>query len=480
MINKIFKRYTAFPPAVKAAIWFTIASFFQKGISFITVPIFTRLLSVEQYGQVVVFQSWLSIITIFATLSLWAGVFNNGMVKYENDRETFISALQGLSTTLTAVCLIIYLLFLDFWNSIFGLPTFLVLVMFTQLIVAPALSYWSAKQRFDYQYKKLIIITLAMSIASPLFGVFAVLATEDKGVARILSVALVQIGVCSVFYIYNATKGKQFFHRNYWKYALGFNLPLIPHYLSGVVLNQSDKIMIDQFSGTDKAGIYSVAYSAAMLLTILITSVNSSFTPWTYKKLKNKCYSEIEDISKFLLALIGGLILILVAFAPEIVGVLAPVEYYEAIWVIPPIAVSVFFIFLYSMFANIEFYFEENKFIMVASIIGAGLNILLNFFLIPIFGYIAAGFTTLFCYIVFSFSHYIFMRKVCKKHINGEKIYNFGFIVVFSLGMILTSMLLMTVYSYVVIRYLVILIIFLTAVICRKHIGSKIKQIREK
>lgn len=478
-MNNIVKKYKKLPTSIKATFWFVIASFLQKGISFITVPIFTRLLTAEQYGQVSIYQSWLSIIIIFATLSLWGGVFNNGMLKFEDDRDKFISSIQGLSTIVTILFFIVYLIFHDFFNSVIGFSTPLILVMFAQLLVIPALNYWMAKQRFDYKYKKLVLITILMSIITPLLGVLAVFSTEDKGIARILSAALVQICVGIIFYIFNMAKGKVFFHKKYWKFALGFNLPLVPHYLSGIILNQSDKIMIDKFSGTDKAGIYSLAYSVAMLLTILITSINNSFIPWTYKRIKERKYSDVGDISKFILLIIGVTILFLVALAPEVVKILAPDEYSEAIWVIPPIAVSVYFIFLYTLFANIEFYFEETNFIMIASIIGAALNIILNFLFIPVFGYFAAGFTTLFCYIIFSFAHYYFMKKVCKKYINGESIYNIRFIILLSSGLILSSMLLMIIYNYAIIRYLLICFTGIVLIILRKSIYKKIKIIRK-
>ena len=76
--------------------------------------------------------------------------------------------------------------------------------------------------------------------------------------------------------------------------------------------------------------------------------------------------------------------------APEVISFMAPNRVLRAIWIIPPVASSVFFMFLYNLFANIEFYFEENKFIMVASVLGALLNIGLNYYLIPLFGYIVA------------------------------------------------------------------------------------------
>lgn len=475
----LVRKYKKIPRPVKASLWFTISSILQKGISFITVPIFTRLLTPDQYGLFNVFNSWLSMITIFATLSLASGVFNNGMIRFEHDRDRFTSSMQSLATTSTFIFFVIYLLFRNFWNEIIGLPTLLVLVMFAEIFFTPALGFWSARQRFDYKYGKLVLLTLCISIANPVIGIIAVMATENKGVARILSAALVQICVCGVIYIYNLVKGKQFFQKVYWRYALAFNIPLIPHYLSGTVLSQADRIMINNLSGTDKAGIYSVAYSVAMLMTIVRTSINNSLIPWTYRKLKDQKYSDIGPIANFILVIIGGMVLALIAFAPEVVRILAPEEYYEAIWVIPPVATSVFFMSLYGLFANIEFYFEENIFIMAASIMGAILNIGLNFWLIPIFGYLAAGYTTLVCYVVFCFSHYFFMRKVCKKHISkGIRIYNVKFIILSSVGMLLASALLMTVYNHVLIRYLLVSIIVFVGLVNKNVIIAKLNLIK--
>ena len=71
----------------KAALWFTICSFLQKGISFITVPIFTRLMSTEEYGTYTVYLSWLQILTIMTSLYLFNGVYDNAMAKYEKQRD---------------------------------------------------------------------------------------------------------------------------------------------------------------------------------------------------------------------------------------------------------------------------------------------------------------------------------------------------------------------------------------------------------
>ena len=64
----------------------------------ITTPIFTRLLTTQEYGEFNVFNSWLSIVTVFVTLNLYNGVFTRGLVKYEEDRDRYASALQGMCT----------------------------------------------------------------------------------------------------------------------------------------------------------------------------------------------------------------------------------------------------------------------------------------------------------------------------------------------------------------------------------------------
>lgn len=479
-MKRFLKYYSNLPAPAKASLWFIITSLIQKGVTVVTIPIFTRLLTPEQFGIFNLYQAWLSIILIIATLNLAAGVFNNGMVKYEQDREGFTSSLVGLSTALTVVFLFIYLLFKEFWNELFSLPTEVMIVMFAQILANAAFSLWAIRQRFDYKYKMLFVVTAIVAISNPLLGILAVMSAEDKGIARIYSIAIVQILVYSIIYIYLIMKGKKFFNKTYWKYALLFNLPLLPHYLSAVVLGHSDRIMINEFVGTDAVGIYSVAYSLAMFMTVLSGSINSSLLPWTYKKMKDESYAEVGKISNVVLVMVGVSVIVLIAFAPELIQIFAPPEYFEAIWVVPPVAVSVYFIFLYTLYANIQFYFEKRKFIMIASSIGALLNIILNYLLIPIFGYLAAGYSTLVCYIVFSLAHFYFMRKVVKAEISNEPIYNNRFFFLFSLVVVVVSALFMSLYELTIVRYVAILAVLLLIFLKRKEVVKTIQPLLKK
>ena len=79
MIRKLLGKYNSLSVQIRATIWFFVCSVLQRGISVITTPIFTRLLSTEEYGQFSVFNSWLSIAQIIVTLQLSAGVYREGI-----------------------------------------------------------------------------------------------------------------------------------------------------------------------------------------------------------------------------------------------------------------------------------------------------------------------------------------------------------------------------------------------------------------
>ncbi len=479
-MKKLIQKYKLMPVAAKCSLWFAFSGFFQKGISLITTPLFTRILTTEQYGQFSVFQSWYQIISIFATLNLAYGVFNNGMTKYPDDRDKYVSSMQGLSSVVTLLLLGIYLPFREQINELTGLSTLLMLTLFAECLAAPALAFWSARQRYEFKYIALVSVTIGITVISPVIGLLSVSLAEEKGVARILSAAVVNVCVGLFFYILNVSKGKKLFSKDYWAFALKFNIPLIPHYLSTIALAQSDRVMIERFVGESAVAIYSVAYTFSLVMNIVLSSINSSYVPWTYQKLKQADVESINKTTSFLILGFAGFSILPVLIAPEFMMIIAPPEYSEGVWVIPPVSASVFFMFLYHMFANIEFYFEKNKLIMIASVVTAITNIVLNALFIPVFGYIAAAYTTLVCYILFAFAHFILMRKVSKTYLDVKSVYNDKLIFVIAIVYLGCIALAMSLYKLVIIRYLILLVVFAIFVIKRERVINILKKIKSK
>lgn len=476
--GKAIKKYKNAPVPVKASFWFMVSSVLQKGVSVITTPIFTRLLSSAEYGKFNVFTSWQGIITALVILTLPWGVFEQGLVKFYDERKTFTSSLLGLMTTLCAAGVIIYLLFQKLFNNVFSLSTPQMLSMFSLIWSSSVFSFWAMGERVDYRYRKLIILTLAVTIVKPIVGIIVVSTFQDKVTARIISLAVVEMVFFLTLFISMMLEGRIFFSRNTWKYAIGFNIPLIPHYLSQRLLNNADRIMIERMVNAEAAGIYSLAYSLALLMQMVNTSVRDTLSPWTYKKIKSDKVEDIPKVAYPAMAMVAVFNLLLIAFAPEIVRIFAPIEYYDAIWIIPPVTMSVYFMFLYFFFADFEFYFEKTKIMSVATVIGAILNIVLNYIFIRIFGYYAAGYTTLLCYILYAVLHYIFMSKICNKEFNGKKIYDVKIIIGISIAFMIVGFLITAFYAHIIIRYSFIALIVICIFIFRHKIENIIIEVR--
>ena len=419
ILKKIKSKYQLMPIPAKAAFWLTLCSLMQKGVSIITVPIFTRMLSTSEYGVVSVFVSWGNILILFTGLSLASGVFNTAMIRYEKEHNRVVSVLLGLSTTITFAFLLIYLAFSSFFNTLFGFSTGLMLLMILRLLLAPAFNLWMSQQRFEYNYMPFVIYTLCMTVAVPAIGYFWVLFSQDRGTARIVSMTVVECAFYAVLFIVIFFKGRSFFDKKIWWHSIKVNVPLIPHFLSGTILNQADRIMIAAMVSDSAAGKYSVAYSAATLIQIAISSINSSIIPWMYKRLKKDTTENISNIKQVTNTATFFMLLAIVVFtlfAPEFMAILATKEYSDAIVLFPPLTAGVFFMFVYNLFANIELYYEKSTYVTIASVIAAVANVILNYIFIPVFGYMIAGYTTLIGYIIYTLTHYYFTQKILKQN----------------------------------------------------------------
>ena len=128
MIGVIRKFKTA-SPAVKASMALLFANLILKGISLISGPIFTRIMSADQYGIVSTFQSWQSLLTVIVTLNLSQGVFNNGMLEFKENRDQFQFALVVITAVCTGLFFLIFEIFKTPLLNMFEIPPVMVYVM---------------------------------------------------------------------------------------------------------------------------------------------------------------------------------------------------------------------------------------------------------------------------------------------------------------------------------------------------------------
>lgn len=479
-MNKLIQKWKATPKPVKASLAYTICSILQKCLSFITLPLFTRLLTKAQYGQLTLYQSWQGIMSIFLTLNLAYGSFSTAMIKFDDDQEGYISSVEGICITLSLLFVVLYSLFGQVFNYFFELPPFFVYLTVFEILGTTSIQFWSGKKRFEYKYLSVVSVTLVMCILAPILAFLLIKCTPEKGYARITGYALINIVFGLYFLVLNIVRGKKTFNKRYWKYALEFNVPLIIYYLSQTIFNLSDRIMIGRFQGTDKAALYGVAYSLATVLTFVLNAVNNSYVPWFYGKIKEEKQTDNKSVSVYISLLIAILLSGVIWFAPEIILILAGNEYMESIYVIPPVAISMLLLFYSQLFISVEFYYEQKQKLAAASIASAISNIVLNLLLIKRFGYIAAAYTTLFSYILFVCFNCKSMKEVLNEQNVPDNMFNYKMLVLLFLVFCIISYAGVLLYRYLLVRIIITCVILLILYYYRKKVIVLFNTLKQK
>ncbi|MDO5435583.1 MAG: oligosaccharide flippase family protein [Clostridia bacterium] len=474
---KLLEKWRGLSAGVKASAAYFFAGVISLGMGYITTPVFTNMLSPEEFGQASAFLTWVQVLGIIAMFCLSYGVFNNGMVEHPEDRNGYTYSMLILSNLITLVFSAVLLLLYPVLKDLLKMDLRLVLLMCGLFLVQPAFNLWQTWQRYEYRYKAVIFFSLLLAVAAPVVSIIAVCAAPEgeRLYPRLFGMELTMIAIYAGFHLYLGIRNRFRVKTEYWKAAILFNLPLIPHYLSTYLLSSSDKLMIEHLVGDTAVAYYSVAHTTAAVVLVVWTAVNSSLLPYTYEKCKTEDFSAIDRFTRPILLLFGLCCTALILFAPEVVRIVSNEHYMEAVNVIPPIIGGLFFQVQYYIYANILYYYKKPAGVMAGSVTATVLNLVLNYVFIRKYGYAAAGYTTLISYIVQAVIDYIVMRRAV-----GRDIYNMKQILCMSAVMIVISLTGGLLYGMPAVRYGILLAMIVSAVVLRKRIAGIIRAVRKK
>lgn len=406
--------------AFKSGIWYTLSNFLVKSVGFITTPIFTRLLTHEEYGAYNNYTSWLSIVTIFVTLNLESTLIS-ARYDYEDEFDSYIFSILSLSTMCTFVWVLVTSVFNEKFSAFLGMESIYIKAMLLYLLFLPAINLFQARERYLFEYKKTVVTSITLAMSTALISVVLVKCMTNSLTGRILGAIIPTVIIGFFLYIFFIIKGKKI-KISYWKYAMPICLPYIPHLLSMTMLNSTDRVMITRFCGNEQTALYSLAYNCGTLVTLLMTSLNSAYAPWLGEKLSKNEYAEIRQFSKKYIFGFGFLAIGIMLVSPEVLLVLGGKSYIEAIYVLAPVAMGCVCQFLYTLFVNVEQFKKKTIGMAIASILAAVINIALNYIFIPKFGYVAAAYTTLVGYMCLLAMHMLMVHRIKLSEVYDNRI----------------------------------------------------------
>ena len=435
--------------AIKSGFWYILANLIVRGMTLITTPIFSRLLTHEQYGDYSNYLSWTNIAVILVSMRMEASLIS-AKFDFDNKLDEYNRSIVALTTVLTAVWVLVVNILSSLFTNLFGFGRMYTNLMLVYCLFHAIINIFQMNERYAYRYKKSVFVALLVAISTTVVSVLFVISMNDKLTGRVLGGVLpvTIIGIILLFLFFRNGKTVDV---HMWSYALKICIPYIPHLLSLQILNSVDRIMITRICGSADNALYTVAYTCGHMVTLLMTSMNSAFAPWLGDKLNEKAHDEIKRVTRYYILLFSGFAIVMMLLAPEILLVMGGRSYLEAKYVMTPVAMGCVCQFLYTLYVNVEQFKKKTIGMAVASVLAALLNYGLNAYFIPKYGYIAAAYTTLAGYVFLLFAHMMIIRKL-----GEQKTFDNKFIIGLMLVMCIFSVGVNFLYANQLLRYIVI------------------------
>jgi O-antigen/teichoic acid export membrane protein len=396
---------------VKSGSLYIFGNLFNKAVAFITVPIFTRLLTTEEYGIINIYTSWVNLMAVIVGLSLGNSI-RNAYVDMREELGEYISSIFTLAVVnFAAVCVVVALLA----NHI-SLPNeliwFCLMESFSNFIINAVVMRYVMEEE---AVKRTALLVLPNLLGAILSVVLISMLTQNKQYGRIIATCVVTSLFGIGLMLYYMIRYKTFFNKKFWMYALPISIPLVFHGISCNILGTSDRSVITYFCGAAAAGVYSLIYNLSMVSSVVISSAESVWLPRMTRSLQKQDYKTFNHEVLIYVYIVLFAFCGLLTFAPELILLLGGKEYLSGLTMIFPIVASSFVMFIYSIYVNIEYYYKKTRMIAIATVVAAALNLLLNFIFIPYFGVTAAAYTTLVSYFISFLLHSLNAKNVDKQ-----------------------------------------------------------------
>lgn len=401
---------------LSAGIGYTIGNYLLKGLGFITVPIFSRIMEVSDYGTYNTFLSYESMLYLFVGLALHSSI-KNAKYKYGDDKlNVYTSSITLIPLGISAFMLLSGNILFHFISKVIKIGRLEYSLLVIYCLCSSLLYIYQSRLIIEYKTNKYLWVSYFNAIVSIICSIFLIQSVfvEKKYLGRILGtvIPMVMIGVWILYNLYKESRPKV--ELNYWKFGLKISLPIIPHGIGQVILTSFDRIMITNILGATQAGLYSFAYTLYSIILVAGNSISSVFEPWAYEMISSGKVGVLKRRAAqytMLLAVISSGVMLI---APELVVILGSEKYLGSIPAISPIMFAGFFMMAYSLPATIEYYHEKTIYIALGTSAAAIINIVLNAVLIPQYGYVAAAYTTLISCALYFVFHCFVSHRIAK------------------------------------------------------------------
>lgn len=398
---------------VSAGIWYTVGNMLIKGINFLSLPLFSRLLNTEEFGIYNVFVSYEAILYVIIGMAIHSSI-RSANIKFKGNINEYTSSVSIIYLVNAMIMLFIALIFNKQLSKLLAFDKLIIVLLIFYSLGSALLSLYNNYISLEYSYKKYLLVSFLNSVGNVCISLVLILTIfkKKRDIGRIVgatsTICILAFFILCIMY----KKAKPKINKSYWKFAVKYSIPIVPHGISQVLLAQFDRIMIRSIVGNAAAGIYSLAGNIMLILTIITDSISTAWSTWFYDQISENRIESInkraKQLSFFFVVLTVGLLTI----SPELIIILGGKEYSAGQYVAIPMIVDAFILFIYNIIVSSEYYKNKTTYIMLGTMVAMVINLITNYVFISKYGFIAAAYTTLFSYMCYLILHIVISHKV--------------------------------------------------------------------
>lgn len=402
----------------KGSFVYGLGSLGQRFVGFLLIPIYTRFLTTADYGIVAVTASVGSILQCILGMELRGAVVRHYYDYCDSPREvreyvsTVFTFFLGVGLLIT-ICLTLF--GRPLFDAMFtGIPfqPYIRLTVWTALFVTSGSIVLSLYRAREQALRYVVLNGLEFLVS--LGGIIYFVAVLQQGaLGKIKGGFYAGLLFFVVFLVLTLREGTASFSVSKLKNALRFGLPLIPHALSAWVLAAADRFLLERMTSLSEVGLYNLGYQIGMVMSLIVTAVNFSWSPIFYDIASNRADAKVllSRVFTIYIVFISTLTVGVILFSREVILILAAEPFHGAYLVVPAVATGYLFQGLYFMSGMPIFYVKKTHVMPFLTGMAALLNIGLNIWWIPHHGMMGAAYATLVAFAFLAISAHLTAQR---------------------------------------------------------------------
>lgn len=452
---------------LKQSFYYALGEIVPKIVSFLLLPIYTRFLSTTDYGILNYTNSFVMFLFVLCTLSL-----NTYLLRYyfDKDDETYrkkivgniFLTIAGVNILFSVLSYLFLPLFIEKYNiQVPWKPYFQLALLnnFLEVFSVVPLVFYRVRQQAQW----FLWLSLSKTLVQMLLT-FLLIVVLDWGILGHYYGRLFSLIPFFIIYWVIMIKNVQFnINIPQIKQALRFSMPLLPGALAYIALSMSDRLILERYVSVGLIGIYSLAYTLAFTLNMVIQGFYKAFEPEMFKQYGTSTFDSFiqkAQNSFFFITYLGAMVLTL--FSQEVFKIMASAEFYSGYLLIPILMIGVLMTAQNVIFGGIIIAEKRSKVMGFATFVGAVISILFNLSFIPLGGIYATAISAAVSFFVMNMILYYQMtypNKSLKKPFMALALFMlisfglfYGVNISFSWSSLLIKFLLLILYAFLLLK----------------------------